>query len=307
VPSTTYDPDILSGWGKREYNWEGSVSVEHQLRSNVSAEVGYFRRWYGNFLVTDNLAVSPTDFESFSVVAPSDSRLPDGGGQRISGLYDVVPTRFGQTNNLLTFAKKYGKQFENWHGVDAQATARLSGLMIQGGISTGRRLTDICDVRRALPELNIQNVTAPLNPYCRVVEPFLTQFKALGAYTVPRADVQIAATVQSIPGPVVAANVVYPTAVVAGSLGRPLAGNTQTAVVNVVAPATEYGDRLNQLDLRVGKLLRLGRARAALNVDLFNAFNANAVLTENASFALFRQPIAVLNPRLVKFSVNLDF
>src|SRR4029450_8411766 len=95
--------NILSGWGKREYNWEGSVSVQHQLRSNVSAEVGYFRRWYGNFLVTDNLAVAPTDFESFSVVAPSDSRLPGGGAQRIGGLYDVVPTRFGQTNNLLTF------------------------------------------------------------------------------------------------------------------------------------------------------------------------------------------------------------
>jgi hypothetical protein len=270
-------------------------------------EVGYFRRWYGNFLVTDNLAVSPSDFETFSVVAPSDSRLPGGGGQRISGLYDVVPTRFGQTNNLLTFADKYGKQIENWHGVDAQATARLSGLMVQGGISSGRRLTDICDVRRALPELNIAGLTAPLNPYCRVVEPFLTQFKALAAYTVPRADVQIAATVQSIPGPVVAANVVYPTAVVAGTLGRPLAGNTATAVVNAIAPATEYGDRLNQLDFRVGKLLRFSRTRMALNLDLFNALNANAVLTENAGFAVFRQPLAVLNPRLVKFSVNFDF
>jgi len=307
VPSTTYDPAILGGWGRREYNWEGSVSVQHQVLSNVSAEVGYFRRWYGNFLVTDNLAVTPADFESFSVVAPSDSRLPGNGGQRIGGLYDVVPTRFGQTNNLLTFAKNYGTQIENWHGVDVQTTARMRGLMVQGGISTGRRLTDICDVRRALPELNIQNVTSPLNPYCRVEEPFLTQFKALSAYTIPRADVQVAATVQSIPGPVVAANVVYPSAVVAGSLGRPLAGNTATAVVNVLAPATEYGDRLNQLDLRVGKLLRLARTRLAFNVDLFNAFNANAVLTENAAFAVFRQPIAVLNPRLVKFNVNLDF
>jgi hypothetical protein len=307
VPSTTYDPDILHGWGKREYNWEGSVGVQHQLRSNVSAEVGYFRRWYGNFLVTDNQAVTAADFQSFTVVAPSDPRLPGGGGQTIAGLYDVVPARFGQTNNLLTFAKKYGKQIENWQGVDAQANARLRDLILQGGISTGRRLTDICAVRRELPELNIAGVTSPLNPYCRVVEPFLTQFKALGAYTIPRADVQIAATMQSIPGPVVAANVVYPTAVVAGSLGRPLAGNTATAVVNAIAPATEYGDRLNQLDFRVGKLLRLARARLALNVDLFNALNANAVLTENASFAVFRQPIAVLNPRLVKFSMNLEF
>jgi hypothetical protein len=79
------------------------------------------------------------------------------------------------------------------------------------------------------------------------------------------------------------------------------------AQVNVVAPGAEYGDRLNQLDVRVGKIVRFAGARAALNVDLFNVFNDNAVLTENARFAAFRQPLSVLNPRLLKFSVNLDF
>jgi hypothetical protein len=129
--------------------------------------------------------------------------------------------------------------------------------------------------------------------------------KALAAYTVPRVEVQLVATVQSIPRPVVNANVVYPSGVIAGTLSRPLSGNVATAVVNVIPTATEYGDRLNQLDFRVGKILRLSRARLAL--DLFNALNSDAVLTENASFAVFRQPLAVLNPRLVKFSANVDF
>jgi Carboxypeptidase regulatory-like domain len=301
VPSTTYDPDILRGWGKREYNWEGSVSVQHQVMQNVSVEAGFFRRWYGNFLATDNQLVSATEFETFSVVAPGDSRLPDSGGQRISGLYDVVPTRFGQTRNLLTFAENYGTQIENWQGFDVNVNANLGTMMVQGGLSTGRRLTDSCEIRAALPE------TAPLNPYCRVEEPYLTQLKALAAYTLPRVDVQLAATVQSIPGPVVSANVVYPSGVIAGTLLRPLAGNVATAVVNVIPTAAEYGDRLNQLDFRVGKIVRLARTRVALNVDLFNALNSNAVLTENASFAVFRQPLAVLNPRLVKFSANVDF
>jgi hypothetical protein len=301
IPSTTYDPDILSGWGKREYNWEGSVSVQHQVMSNVSAEVGYFRRWYGNFLATDNQLVSPADFETFSVAAPADTRLPGGGTQRISGLYDVVPTRFGQTRNLLTFADNYGTQVENWQGVDLNVNANVGTMMLQGGLSTGRRLTDSCEIRAALPE------TSPLNPYCRVEEPYLTQLKALAAYTVPRVDVQLAATIQSIPGPVVNANVVYPSGVIAGTLGRPLSGNVATAVVNAIPTATEYGDRLNQLDFRVGKILRFARTRLALNVDLFNALNSNAVLTENASFAVFRQPLSVLNPRLIKFSANVDF
>ena len=309
IPSTTYDPDILKGWGKRGYNWEVSVAVQQELVRNVSLDAGYFRRWYGNFLATDNLALAAGDFNQFSVLAPSDSRLPGGGGQTVGGLVNVVPTKFGQTNNLLTFADNYGKQTESWQGVDISVNARLrGGVLAQGGISTGRRLTDACEIRAALPELNVapSGLITPQS-YCRVEEPYLTQLKMLGAYTIPRIDVQFAGTFQSIPGPVVQANVVYPSAVIATSLGRPLSGNAATAQVNVIAPSSEFGDRLNQLDFRVGKILKFGKTRTALNVDLFNAFNDNAVLTENASFAVFRQPLSVLNPRLVKFSVNFDF
>jgi hypothetical protein len=103
-----------------------------------SLDAGYFRRWYGNFLATDNLALAAADFNQFSVVAPSDSRLPSGGGQTVGGLVNVVPTKFGQTNNLLTFADNYGKQSESWQGVDVSVNARLrGGVLAQGGISTG--------------------------------------------------------------------------------------------------------------------------------------------------------------------------
>jgi hypothetical protein len=308
IPSTTYDPETLSGWGKRGYNWETSVSVQQELMSNVSADVGYFRRWFGNFLVTDNRALSPSDFTPFTVTAPSDSRLPGGGGQTISGLYNITPTAITlPPNNLLTFADNYGKQVENWQGVDASINARLTGgVLAQGGISTGRTLTDICEIRAKVPELTIQNGISPTSPYCRVETPYLTQFKFLSAYTVPGIDVQFSGAFQSIPGPLVQATNVYTSAQIQPSLGRPLAGAT-VAQVNVIAPGTEYGDRLNQLDFRVGKIVRFGGARAALNLDLFNVFNDNAVLTENASFAVFRQPLLVTNPRLLKFSVNVDF
>jgi hypothetical protein len=309
VPSTTYDPDILSGWGKRGYNWEGSVGVQHEIVSNVSVDFGFFRRWYGNFLATDNRAVTAADFDTFSVVAPSDPRLPGGGGQTITGLVNVKPEKFGQTDNLLTFAENYGTQKENWQGVDLSVNSRLrGGIIAQGGISTGRRLTDSCDVRAKQPELNVAgNGLIAAQSYCRQVEPYLTQFKAIGAYTLPTIDVQLAATFQSIPGPVLQANVVYPNAVIQQSLGRPLSGNAATAQVNVITPSTEYGDRLNQLDLRFGKLFRFAGARTAFNVDVYNVFNSNAVLTENASYAAYRQPLNVLNPRVWKLSVNFDF
>ena len=302
IPSTTYDPETLSGWGQRGYNWETSVSVQQQVATGVSVDVGYFRRWYGNFLITDNRALAPTDFTPFSVVAPVDQRLPDGGGHTVSGLYNITPTALTRPpNNFLTFAKTYGDQLENWQGVDVNVTSRLrGGVLAQGGISTGRTLTDSCEIRAAVPE------TTTLNPYCRVETPYLTQMKVLAAYTIPDIDVQLSGTFQSIPGPQVVANVVYTSGQVQGSLGRPLAG-AAVVQVNVIAPGDEYGDRLNQMDFRVGKLLRFGRTRTALNVDFYNIFNDNAALTENPSYAAFRQPLLVLNPRLVKFSVNFDF
>ena len=47
--------------------------------------------------------------------------------------------------------------------------------------------------------------------------------------------------------------------------------------MNVVEPGTLYGDRINQVDFRVSKILRFGGTRANVGVDLFNLFNTNAV------------------------------
>ena len=54
--------------------------MQQEVLPRVSVEVGYFRRWFQGFVVTDNLAVTPADFAKFSVVAPQDPRLPGGGG-----------------------------------------------------------------------------------------------------------------------------------------------------------------------------------------------------------------------------------
>ena len=132
------------------YSWEFSTAVQHELVPRVSVDVGYFRRIYGNILVTDNRALVPADYDPFSITAPVNPELPDGGGYVVPGLYDLNPSKtVGGTpvDNIQTFASSFGEQYEHWNGVDVNVNARLPhGILVIGGFSTGRTSTDNCDV-----------------------------------------------------------------------------------------------------------------------------------------------------------------
>lgn len=145
VIRTRSDDDIREGFNKRPYNWETAVGIQHELRDAVSFSASYHRRWYGNFTVTDNLLVSPTDFDPFCITAPTDARLPGGGGQQICGFFDVSPAKYGQSNNLQTFADNFGTMTEVYNGVDLSGNARLVRLgnarLIGAMVPAPQRLT----------------------------------------------------------------------------------------------------------------------------------------------------------------------
>ena len=306
VPSTAYDPGVLNGWGKRAYNWEFSAGVQREIGRRVGVDIGYFRRIYGNFIVTDNVAVAATDYNPFSITAPADPRLPGGGNYTVGTVYDLNPSKVGQVNNVVRFTNDYGPQIEHWNGVDFTMNARpRAGIMVQGGLSTGRTSTDNCEVRALVPEVSF--VAGVLNAYCHVDTNFLTQVKLLGTYTVPKVDVQFSGTFQSLPGPQVTANYVAANAIIQPSLGRPLSGGAANATINIVQPGTMYGERLNQLDLRFAKLLKFGRTRTSINFDLYNILNANPVTSQNNNYAAWQVPLSILDARLFKISVQFDF
>jgi hypothetical protein len=78
--------------------------------------------------------------------------------------------------------------------------------------------------------------------------------------------------------------------------------------VNVVVPGDLYGDRINQLDFRVAKILRLGRTRTQVGLDLYNALNSSAVQTYNQTLgAAYLTPTLVLPARFAKISAQIDF
>ncbi len=77
--------------------------------------------------------------------------------------------------------------------------------------------------------------------------------------------------------------------------------------IALLSPNTRYLDRRNELDMRFGKVVRFGKARSVLSLDLFNALNSDSTLTVNQAYASWLRPTAVLNARLMKFSVQFDF
>ena len=311
LPSTTTDPETLVGWGKRPGNWEFSTNVQHELARRVSLNFGYFRRWFYNFTVTQNLAVAPSDYSPFSIVAPPDPRLPGGGGYTVGGLYDLNPNKVGQVNNLITFADNLGGQLENFNGFDLSVNMRpRSGVLLQGGFSTGKTTTDSCGI--VTQYRNAVTVTGSIGTVqstdmCHLETPFLTQVKFIGTYELPKVGVNVAATVQSLPGPFIAANYTATNAQVQPSLGRPLSGGAQNTTVNIVDPGSMYGDRINTLDLRFAKPFKFSQLRTVINFDLYNAFNSSSVLSLNAAYARWQVPLSVLNARLFKISAQLDF
>src|SRR4029077_3581049 len=85
VFDTTQDPALLSGWGVRSGDWQWGASIQRQVASRVSVEVSYLGRVLLNVVVTDNLAIARGDFDTFTVSAPVDARLPNGGGYAVPG------------------------------------------------------------------------------------------------------------------------------------------------------------------------------------------------------------------------------
>jgi Carboxypeptidase regulatory-like domain len=333
--ATHYDPTTIQGFDHRRNNWEVSATLTHELAARVSTELSYFRRAQGHFTTTDNLDVAPSDFQPYCVTAPTDSRLPNGGGYQVCGLYDIVPAKFGlASNNVVTFVDNYGKQTEVFNGVDFSANARLrSDLFVTGGFATGNTHFNVCDAFVDNPQtgfgLSAAVAVAGTAPvpgtgsvfsYCDFDTSWLTQLKVTGSYTMPWQQIQIGGVVQNLPGQQITAQWNITQADPIG-LGRPLSGGANTSrVVPLIKPGTMYTPRRTQVDLRVSKSIRVsGSQKLQVMADIFNAFNSNAAVgaTSNAGEppaainttygSAWLKPLNILQARYVKFGAQFTF
>jgi hypothetical protein len=294
----TYNDKLTHGL--RNANWETTALLQRQLAKNISVTAGYYHRTFSNFLATDNTLVVPQDYKEYCITAPVNAQLPGGGGNQICGLYDISPTLFGKSLNVINPADQYGKQRQVFDGVDVTENIRLpKGATISGGMSWGRTATNNCFVVDSPGQLR----------NCDIKPPMLPTGSFVGFVPLPW-GMLTSATYRDYPGPQLTATYNVANAQIQESLGRPLSNGTSGTVnVELIKPGTMYGPRARQLDMRFSKRLRIGSKRIMGNVDVFNIFNAGSGIDSwNTTYGPdWQKPMLLQLGRYVKFGGQFDF
>ena len=122
----------------------------------------------------------------------------------------------------------------------------------------------------------------------------------------------MAGTYQTVPGPNVLANYTATSAFLQPFLGRPLSAQATSQTINLLIPSSEYGERVNQIDVRVSKIFRMAGGRRLLaGIDIYNLTNADTVLAQNNTYTtnstVWTRPTQILMARFFKLSATFDF
>jgi hypothetical protein len=316
-----YSPDVVTGWGNRQYLWDLATEVQQQVGARTSVTVGYYRNWDGNLTVTDNLEVLPSDYSTYCITAPVDSRLPGGGGFPVCGLADVNRDKFGRTNTLVKNSSDFDTYTRTSDFIALNMTSRFGkGIQFGGGIDFGRTDLNKCGVVDSPAQATYDYTVATTPTYCHIETPFSaqTQIKLYGSYPLPY-SFMVSGVVQNLSGPQILATYAATNAEIATSLGRNLSSCpantgacTSTALVPLIQPQTEFVDRRTQLDLRFSRRFRFG-ARYSLDasLDVYNVTNSGSIITINNTYSptstQWQQPTAILDARMFQLNGRFNF
>jgi hypothetical protein len=343
APTVTWGDAARTGWGVREFNYQTTLALQHELRPGFGVTVGYYRTDWRNQQAIVNNALSPSDFTSFCLTAPTDARLGGVSGGQVCGLSDVSQAKLGQRSAERVLVKdiagRNGDPSEVYNGIDIAMNARFGkGGVLMGGVAVGRTSFDYC-WQNDLP--HVSQTTTPgftavtgavvgylprTDGFCKIESAWWdgvgSQIKFQAVYPLPL-DFVVSGTYKQLPGIPIPAIWNVPNVAVAPSLGRDLAacrgltGAACTATTSVALLPTAFvqgnttsvklDERINQVDLRLTKIFRVGGLRLQGGVELYNVFNvrpAQGIVTTYGPAWQF--PFAILGGRLFKFGAQID-
>jgi hypothetical protein len=272
------DPGI-----KRPYQRVWDIGIQHEVLKGLAVSVSYNQRSFYNIIWTQNLSIPYSQYTPVSIPDPQ------GNGQTIT-VYNVNRAVFGQVNELDTNSNVNTRVYK---GVDVSVAWRFpGGGTLIGGTSTGRTLTNTCDVE----DPNNQRFC----DYNQYDVPLQTLFKLSGTYPLPY-GVRLSATFQHTPGSERTITYLVTTAQV-----PTLVAASVTERLN--APGSIYNDTVNQTDFTITKTFRRARYELRPELSLFNLFNANPVTAQTNSFGpALGNAISILPQRMARLGLAVKF
>lgn len=100
---------------------------------------------------------------------------------------------------------------------------------------------------------------------------------------------------------------------VAQLLGRPVPTPGATTTINLLETGELFPGQLRTVDVRFTKLVRVGRSRTDIGVDIYNIFNSNHPTGYVQAFdylsngATWLRPTSILGARFVRLNATLQF
>jgi hypothetical protein len=325
---TTYDQSTARTW-----NLESGLEVQHALLPRVSVTVSWYHGTFHDLLLNDNLLVGLNDWTPVSVFNPID-------GTPLT-IYNLNAAKKGQVSVLDTNGPNRKKAYDSY---GMQFTARLPrGATLFGGFGFDRLRQNTCDEPddpnqlRFCDDASLDANLPPGEAPKGFKIPFQSQAKLAGSVPLPL-GIQLSGSFQSnngyayrsltttritggtswllsntsrypsnCPAPCPAGALVLPT----------LQGTADSANLRVqlipYGSKGQFTDRINQLDLRLTKSVQIGRLKVLPQVEIFNVFNANAVILQRSTDysiatatapATYNQPSGILNGRIIGIGIQ---
>jgi hypothetical protein len=359
--------NLMAGWGKRRSEWQFGLGIQHELLPRLSGEVTYNYRKYQNLTDDDTLGrgcdyflgadpqacfdnlqnYRSVNYDFYSVRAPMDPRLPDGGGYLIKGLINQnIQGNLPDLGDVTVIRKELEY---SWNGVDTNFVYRgRGGLRISGGTSTGRSQRNTCNTDGDTPTVKgregneyrgavgAQGVAVG----CIFNNPFTTNVRANASYTIPWVDVLLGVVYQSRPGGAIQANWNVPFALAVwepASANRANSGGffgnattvNATQTINLLDVGDLYLERISLWDLNLQKNIRFAGKRVNFGLQIYNFLNSDAITTVTQTYTATRLPngtwqaddpatpavevnnwgnvTQIVNPRFARVSVAVHF
>ena len=298
-------PESIDPEWEREYNFERSIGVQHQLARGLAAHASYYHRQRYNLQWTDRLAVSSKDYFPLQVVTPP------GEVVTVYNLPDSLRTSYLDSPLVFRSEKDQNALRVEYDSVEAGFDGRLPwGGRAFGGWSMERNVTITCQPRD----------NPNLLRFCDELPPFRHTFKVAGTQRLP-GSIDASVTLNSQAGRALPVNwtitrTLRYTADCAGPcrpgdfvVNNPRLNGASIALP-LVKPGTSWYGRYSDLGIGISKVFQFGRTtrlRAGLNI--FNTLNSSTVITQvtNRALASFGRPSLTQDPRVIQASARFSF